>query len=283
MIQQERRPKIAVTHPGILPSQKNDSTRPRVKRKGRHGWSLRILPFMIVVFTLFLTVRAHEALNGFSIGQLYAQQPFADARGLPSTPRDRPAASDRANGNDGDRAGIPPPPAPATIPENVRTVPIGTAPASALSSSSVETGDHLSAHELDLLQKLAGRREELGERARELDRRETLLRAAVLKMDERIGQLKALQNEVDSLLKKYNQQEDEKMRSLVRVYETMKPKDAARIFEQLDMPVLLNVIERMKEQKFAPILAEMDVRKASAVSTEMAQRRQLPAPSVSGG
>lgn len=293
MTQQEKKPEINVINFEALPSEKQKSTLSSIKKKKRNGWRLRILPLMIVVFALFLTVRANEALKDFSIGQLYAQQPFGDNQGVSSTSRQIPGADDWANGNERNTIEAPPQPAPATVPARVMTIPIEAATSSMVtasgrgpsgaSSAPMEINNNLSPSELVILQKLAERRAELEGRVRELDRREASLKAGVLKIDEKIGQLKALQNEVDSLLKKYNQQEDEKMRSLVRVYENMKPKDAARIFEQLDMTVLLDIIERMKEQKFAPILAEMDVRKASAVSTEMAQRRQLPLPSVSGG
>jgi flagellar motility protein MotE (MotC chaperone) len=56
----------------------------------------------------------------------------------------------------------------------------------------------------------------------------------------------------------------------------MKPKSAARIFEELDLDVLLPVIERMKERKIAPILAKMNAEKAKTITTELAQRRRLP-------
>jgi flagellar motility protein MotE (MotC chaperone) len=74
------------------------------------------------------------------------------------------------------------------------------------------------------------------------------------------------------------------MRSLVKIYENMKPKDAAKIFEQLDMGIMLEVVERMKEQKVAPILAEMNPVKARELTSELAQRRQMPQlRPVSGG
>jgi flagellar motility protein MotE (MotC chaperone) len=58
----------------------------------------------------------------------------------------------------------------------------------------------------------------------------------------------------------------------------MKPKDAARIFEKLDMETLLLVAERMKERKLAPIMAKMDPTKAKDITEELAQLRQvLPA------
>src|SRR3546814_17091245 len=63
------------------------------------------------------------------------------------------------------------------------------------------------------------------------------------------------------------------MQSLVKIYESMKPKDAARIFEELDMEVLLEVVERMKERKTAPILAEMNPERAKTGTPELDQRR----------
>ena len=51
-------------------------------------------------------------------------------------------------------------------------------------------------------------------------------------------------------------------RGLVKLYESMKPRDAAAIFNELDMPVLLQVLDRMKEAKAAPVLAAMQPDKA---------------------
>ncbi|HEX3498406.1 MAG TPA: hypothetical protein VHT04_03700, partial [Stellaceae bacterium] len=72
------------------------------------------------------------------------------------------------------------------------------------------------------------------------------------------------------------QKDDAKIKSLVRIYETMKPKEAARIFEQLDLPVLLDVLEQMKELKTAPILAAMDPAKVKAVTLALAARQPSP-------
>ena len=64
----------------------------------------------------------------------------------------------------------------------------------------------------------------------------------------------------------------------MKIYEAMKPKEAARIVEKLDMPVLLDVVERMKERKASAVLAKMDPAKAKSVTLELAQRRDLPVP-----
>lgn len=132
--------------------------------------------------------------------------------------------------------------------------------------------------EISLLQALSQRREELEQRAREIDEREVLLKAAEQRIDEKIVELERLQGTIEALVVKHDEQSEAQMQSLVKIYESMKPKDAARIFEELDMEVLLEVVERMKERKTAPILAEMDPNRAKAVTLELAQRRELPLP-----
>ena len=144
----------------------------------------------------------------------------------------------------------------------------------ALSSDPFDLTDE----EIELLQKLAKRRAEIDRRARDLEQRTALLEAAEQRIDEKVGQLKLLQDTIQSLLIQHGEQEEAQLRSLVKIYESMKPKDAARIFEELDMVVLLEIIERMKERKTAPILAQMDPKRAKAITLELANRRTLPIP-----
>lgn len=134
----------------------------------------------------------------------------------------------------------------------------------------------LTDEEIDLLQMLAERRAEIDRRAAELEQRETLLEAAERRIDEKIAKLQLLQTAIEGLLIRRDEQEEAQLTSLVKIYENMKPKDAARIFEELDMAVLLDVIERMKERKTAPILARMNPRRAKAITLELAQRRGPP-------
>ncbi|MEE9209588.1 MAG: hypothetical protein V3U23_03975 [Kiloniellales bacterium] len=134
--------------------------------------------------------------------------------------------------------------------------------------------------EINLLQALAERRRELDLRARQMEQREALLKAAERRIEEKVGGLKALQKSIQDLLLQQEDQTEGQYKSLVKIYESMKPKDAARIFEQMDMSVLLPVIERMKERKTAPILAKMNPAKANAITTQLAQRRKSPSETL---
>jgi flagellar motility protein MotE (MotC chaperone) len=134
-----------------------------------------------------------------------------------------------------------------------------------------------SPQEIQILQSLAQRRSELDKRASELDQREALLQAAEQRINEKIGKLSAMETAIEATFKKQDQQDDDKIAGLVKIYEAMKPKEAARIFEQLDLPVLLNVVERMKTLKSSAVLASMDPTKAKAVTLALAERHPSPA------
>lgn len=136
--------------------------------------------------------------------------------------------------------------------------------------------------EVELLQHLGERRTELDRRARELEQREALLVAAEQRFDQKATELQKLREEIQGLLKTVDDKQAAQLESLVKIYETMKPKEAARIFEALDLPVLLNVMERMKETKTAPILAAMDPVKAKEVTVALVDRRQLPQVPAAG-
>src|SRR5882724_920944 len=133
-----------------------------------------------------------------------------------------------------------------------------------------------SPQEVEILQSLAQRRDDLDKRAAEIDRHEALLQATEQRIDEKIARLQQMEGKINDAFKKEDKKDEGKIKSLVKIYETMKPKEAARIFEQLDLPVLLDVLEQMKELKTAPILASMDPGKAKTVTLALAARRPAP-------
>jgi len=138
--------------------------------------------------------------------------------------------------------------------------------------------------EIELLQKLSARRKVLETREREMEMRGGLLSAAEVRIDKKIVELQTLRETIDGLIQKFDAQQDAKVLSLVKIYENMKPKDAARIFENLELVTLLEVAERMKERKLAPIMAKMDPEKAREMTVELRQLRQLPATeALTGG
>jgi flagellar motility protein MotE (MotC chaperone) len=127
--------------------------------------------------------------------------------------------------------------------------------------------------EKTILLELRERRQELEAREATLSSRESMLAAAEKKLSSRVGELQALQQRLESLDASHQQQENTAWQGLVKVYETMKPRDAAAIFNDLGMQVLLAVIGRMKDAKAAAILAAMAPDKARDVTMQLAQLR----------
>jgi len=124
-----------------------------------------------------------------------------------------------------------------------------------------------------LLQELRQRRKELDARAAAVSTRESVLAAAEQKLGARVGELQSLQKRLEVLDAAQKQKEDAGWQGMVKLYEAMKPKDAATIFNELSMPVLLQVLDRMKDAKAAAIMAAMTPDKARDVTAELAQLR----------
>jgi flagellar motility protein MotE (MotC chaperone) len=144
--------------------------------------------------------------------------------------------------------------------------------------SAVPAADPLmmSPSEIDVLQKLSERRATLDRRAQEMSQQEVVLKAAEQRVDEKLAKLKSMEQEIGGLVDQETKQGDERLKGLVKIYETMKPREAARIFEELDTPTVLDVLGQMKEAKAAPILASMDPVKAKTVTAALIERRQQP-------
>jgi flagellar motility protein MotE (MotC chaperone) len=231
----------------------------------------RFLPVFIAVAALGTGARVTDLWQGlgaptpaFAAGAAPALQ--TDAGAEPAAPSAKVAAAEASAAEQ-----------PATVAAAGATAAEGPTPPGQITNLPTDIFK-MTDEEIVLLQSLSQRREELEQRAREIDEREVLLKAAEQRIDQKIAELEQLQGSIEALLVKHDDQSEAQMLSLVKIYESMKPKDAARIFEELDMAVLLEVVERMKERKAAPILAEMNPERAKTVTLELAQRRALPIP-----
>jgi flagellar motility protein MotE (MotC chaperone) len=131
--------------------------------------------------------------------------------------------------------------------------------------------------ELDILQNLSKRRADLDQREQELVMKETVLSATEERINDKIRDMKKLKEDVDKVLKLYNEKQDGEIKGLVKIYEAMKPGDAAAIFNEMEMPILLEVIDKMSERKVAPVLAGMDPKRARDVTQELAELRKIRA------
>jgi flagellar motility protein MotE (MotC chaperone) len=126
----------------------------------------------------------------------------------------------------------------------------------------------LSPAERALLERLQERRQELDARNRDLELRENLIKDAEKRLENRIDELKDVENRLNGK----GGEQAAKLKSLVIMYEGMKPKDAARIFDKLDPSVLVDVANAMNPRKLADVLAQMNAEMAQRLTVELARR-----------
>ena len=121
-----------------------------------------------------------------------------------------------------------------------------------------------------LQQRLADRRASLDKRESDLNMREATIAAAEKQMNAQADQLKALQAQIAALSDQKNSMQDEQFTSLVKMYESMKPADAANIFDGLDMSVLARVAKAMDPRKMSLVLAKMTATRAQELTAKLA-------------
>ncbi len=125
-----------------------------------------------------------------------------------------------------------------------------------------------------ILERLQQRREQLDTRARELDIRESLVKGAEKRIEARLAELKQVEARIGVETQQKNQAEASRFKALVTMYENMKARDAAKIFDGLDMPVLLQVASQINPRAMADIMAQMAPEMAERLTVEMADKAQ---------
>jgi flagellar motility protein MotE (MotC chaperone) len=239
---------------------------------------LRVLPLVITGASLLLVLKA----AGLLLTGHYAFETQKEAPKIVAEQTYRPSAAARSGSSAGQdydpmvTGSVPPPkkkaePPPAPPPE--------AAPAEGPSGGPTDAGDlqkknekELSSSERALLERLQSRREQLDGRAQELDLRENLLRAAEKKIEDELAELKSVESQIAAVDAARKAEEETKLKDLVTMYENMKPKQAAAIFDGLDMKILVAVATQMNPKKTGDIVAKMSPDAAQRLTVELAKR-----------
>jgi flagellar motility protein MotE (MotC chaperone) len=135
-----------------------------------------------------------------------------------------------------------------------------------------EQGQSVSPSERAILERLQARRQELEARAREIDIRESLLRAAEKRVESRVEEMKAIEARVTTATTQKSEADAARFKGIITMYEGMKPKDAAKVFDRLEMPVLFEIASQIAPRKMSDILGLMSPDVAEKLTIEMARR-----------
>ena len=160
-------------------------------------------------------------------------------------------------------AETPLPAAPPAAAAAAQTVPLaattGPAPADPLTATALqELADELGRHQAAL-----------AEREHRLALREAVLAAVAERIDQQLTRLESVKSELERLNGAVSAENRAKLAQMVKVYEAMKAKNAAAVFEPMPLELLLPIVRGMRETKVAAIVAEMDPAKARALTAEL--------------
>ena len=133
----------------------------------------------------------------------------------------------------------------------------------------------LTAAEIKVLQSLAKRRDQIKLREKELQSKESVLTAVEARLDSKLNELKDVKDKIEDAMNKDDEKQKTKLKRLVKIYEGMKPKDAAKIMQDLHLELVVRIFEQMKEKSGSAIMAKMDIEAARLITAKLAQRRRL--------
>jgi flagellar motility protein MotE (MotC chaperone) len=189
------------------------------------------------------------------IKQSWAQEVFNYPDVTGSVGATKPAPKEAAADAAADKKPKPvdPKPAPAGIPVQVEAKPLSVA-------------------ERAVLERLTERRLELDQRARELDMRETLLQATEKRIEARVNELKEVEARITAATQKKEESDQARLKGLVTMYESMKAKEAAKIFDRLDIKLATEVAKLINPRRMSDILAQMSPEGAERLTVELASR-----------
>jgi flagellar motility protein MotE (MotC chaperone) len=239
----------------------------------------RVLPIVVFAVSCLLALK----LIGLAVDGSFVFEPFADtgssklgpAAGrvetLPAAPP--PAASwAKQNFNFSDTTGSSAAKSPEKPPENAKPTAIDPPKGPDGKLIQVDGPRPLTPGEKAVLERLQERRQELDARGRELEIRENLLTAAEKRLEARAAEIKAVEGGSAAETKKREDEDAARFKSIVVMYENMKAKDAARIFDRLDMKVLIEVASQFNPRKMSDVMAQMSPEMAEKLTVELASR-----------
>lgn len=247
--------------------------------------SFRILPLVVVAGLCLLALKAMGLV--LSGGYVVSGVAPASAQNVPAVAEKSPAPSvpseeknldsraslqkseskSEANAADSMSGG-------KTVPDEVVAASAGENPddKSASKPTAAPRGrvSETSKSELAVLEGLANRRKQLDTRERKIDLRENLLKAAEKRIEARITELKAIEAKIERELKKRDDRRKAQYDNLVKLYSSMKPKDAARIFNTMELEIMTGLSLQMKPRVLSAIMAAMKPTVAQRLTLEMA-------------
>lgn len=246
------------------------------KKKEKTRRRIRLLPITVTMMALLLVIKLNEIYIGSQqLREIYGVREAVASGKKEEKPQESvhgDAKKDGAEKEEGGHGSGDSKPEPEPEPKTFGAAKSTLKEIEALKAR--ESQPAFTKTELDLLHNLSKRREELDVRENDLELKSKVLEATEKRINDKISEMKLLETQMSKVLAQYNEKQDIQIKSLVKIYESMKPDEAAAIFNEMQMPILLEVIAKMSERKVALVLANMNPKRARDVTQELADKRR---------
>ncbi|MCC5978797.1 MAG: hypothetical protein JJU21_12100 [Salinarimonas sp.] len=126
--------------------------------------------------------------------------------------------------------------------------------------------------EAAIRERLEQRRQSLDHRNEDIALREEMIRQAEERLEERMRKLREAEDGGRSA--EADERREKEMANLVAMYQAMRPKEAARVFDRLDLDILVPVVLEMNPRTMAEIMAAMSAESAERLTVALARRAQ---------
>ena len=139
---------------------------------------------------------------------------------------------------------------------------------------SVASIKSMSEEELSLYMKLDERKRQIDAKEQELAKLEEELQKHSAEVERRLASLEEVRTKISQKLEDKVKLDQQKVESLVSVYQNMKPVQAARIIESMNEDLAVEVLSKMKNKAAAEIVNLMNPDRAKKISEHFAGFRE---------
>jgi flagellar motility protein MotE (MotC chaperone) len=143
---------------------------------------------------------------------------------------------------------------------------------SAATVEPIRTAKSSSTSTAEILSHLEQKEMELKRKEQNLQEQEQRLVQMQQEVEQKLQELIVIQKDIQTFRNEKTETKNANIRALAQIYGTMKPKEAAKLLENMDEKLVVNVLSTLKANEAADVLAIMDVKKAAKISEALTQR-----------
>jgi len=136
----------------------------------------------------------------------------------------------------------------------------------------VKTAKCSSSASAEVLSYLEQKETELKRKERNLQEQEQHLLEMQKDVEQKLQELIVVQKDIQNFRNEKAENKNASVRSLAQICGSMKPKEAAKLLENMDEKLVVSLVSTLKANEAAEIFAVMDSKKAAKISEALTQR-----------